>query len=232
MTRKTPQKTIKLAKADVRYWLERIAFQTPASRTYSVQIQHQGERRWLGLATDNRADAAILARKLYHDVKANGWQAVLAQRRGALMEKKVNVTVGEYVEAVRTKSLLSAQTLESYAQALCKIAGDIAQVEGRERRNAIRLRTLSHEKIEAWRVDYIRRKATDPLREKSARISANSLLLRARALFLPETASPIRDLVELPEPKPFAGVKVESMHAPRHRATLISSRYSKVREKS
>jgi hypothetical protein len=38
--------------------------------------------------------------------------------------------------------------------------------------DAVRLRTLTPEKIEAWRIEFIRRKATDPLKEKSVCVSA------------------------------------------------------------
>ena len=136
------------------------------------------------------------------------------------MEKNVNVTVGEYLEAVAAKSLFSPKTLQSYAQALRKIAGDITGVAGREKRDAIKLRTLTPEKIEDWRIEFIRRKATDPLREKSARISVGSFILRARSLFSAETVARIRDLVEIPEQLPFRGVKVETVHGPRYRATF------------
>jgi hypothetical protein len=214
------RKTVKFNKTDVRYWESRVAFHMPASRSYSVQIQHGGERRWLGLGTANRKDAATLALKLYHDVRANGWEVVMSRRRGDPATKKVNVTIGEYLEAVAAKSLFSPKTLESYAQALRKIVGDITTETKREKRDAIKLRTLTPEKIEAWRIEFIRKKTIDPLREKSARISASSFLLRARALFSAETVARVKDLVELPEPLPFSGIKVETVHAPRYRATF------------
>jgi hypothetical protein len=119
----------------------------------------------------------------------------------------------------REESLL-AKTLESYAQALRKIAGDITGALGREKRDVIKLRTLTPKKIEDWRIEFIRRKATDPLREKSARISVGSFILRARSLFSAETVARVRDLVDLPEPLPFSGVKVETVQAPRYRATF------------
>ena len=213
-------KTVKFNKGDARYWERRVAFHVPASRSYSVQIQYAGERRWLGLGTGNRKDAAALALKLYHDVRANGWEVVMRRRRGDPAAKKVNVSVGEYTQAVAARSLFTPKTLQSYAQALRKIAGDITGETKREKRDAVKLRTLTPEKIEAWRIEFIRRKATDPLREKSARISAGSFLLRARALFSAETVARIRDLVEIPEPIPFSGVKVETVPAPRYRATF------------
>jgi hypothetical protein len=123
----------------------------------------------------------------------------MSRRRGDPAVKKVNVTIAEYIETVAARSLFSPKTLQSYAQALRKIAGDITQTSGREKRDAIKLRTLTPEKIESWRIDFIRKKATDPLREKSARISAGSFLLRARALFSTETVARVRNLVELPE---------------------------------
>jgi hypothetical protein len=188
--------------------------------TYSVQIQHDNRRSWIGLGTANREHAALLARNLYQNVVANGWEAALAKRKGVPAEKKVNVTVGEYLEAVSAKSLFSSKTFQSYAQALRKIAGDITGVVGREKRDAIKLRTLTPEKIEAWRIEFIRRKAIDPLREKSARISVGSFIFRARSLFSVDTVARIRDLVEIPEQLPFHGVKVERVHGPRYRATF------------
>ena len=207
-------------KTDIRHWRKKVVFQTPASRTYSVQLQHARRRAYVNLGTANKEEAAGLARDFYLDLRANGWEAALAHHKGAPLEKSVNVTVGEYLEAVATKSLFSPKTLQSYAQALRKITGDITGVVGREERDAIKLRTLTPEKIEAWRIEFIRKKATDPLREKSARISVGSFILRARSLFSVETVARIRDLVEIPERLPFSGIKVETVHAPRYRATF------------
>jgi hypothetical protein len=219
VTEKVSRKAIKFNKCDARYWKAKVAFQTRASRTYSVQLQHAGQRHWLGLGTANKDDAASIAAKLYIDIRSRGWDAVLNQRRGAT-EKKCDVTIGEYIEAVEAKSLLYPKTITSYARALRKIAGDITGHTSREKRDSIRLRTLTSEKIEAWRIDFIRRKATDPLAEKSARISASSFILCARSLFGAETVARVKDIVEIPEPLPFAGVKAEAMHAPRYRSTF------------
>ena len=144
----------------------------------------------------------------------------MSSRRGDPAVKKINVTVGDYIEAVKAKSLVPPKTLESYAQALRKIAGNIIGATKRENRDAIRLRTLTPEKIEAWRIDFIQQKATDPLSEKSARITANSFILRARSLFSAETVGRVRDIVEFPGPVPFSSIKVETIRVPRYRATF------------
>jgi hypothetical protein len=220
MSRKVSKQKKSFSKTDVRYWEGKVAFHTAASRTYCVQIQHANRRARINLKTANKAQAALLARKLYLELCANGWEETLRRRRGDPASKKVNVTVGEYIEAVAARSLFSPKTLESYAQALRKIAGDITGETKREKRDGIKLRTLTPEKIEAWRVEFIRKKATDPLRERSARISVGSFLLRARALFATETVARVRDLVEIPEPLPFSGIKVETVRVPRYRSTF------------
>ena len=79
---------------------------------------------------------------------------------------------------------------------------------------------LTPEKIEAWRIDFIRRTATDPPKEKSARVSANSFILRARVLFGPATVARVRDIVEISNPIPFHLVKVEKVRISRYRATV------------
>ena len=203
----------KFPKTDVRYWREKVAFQTPASRTLSVQIQHAGKRAWIGLGTANRDQAAFEARKLYEELRANGWKATLAKRRGLDADKKVNVTVGEFLATVRQQSMLYPKTVENYAQALRKIAGDIA---GKQHdRDAIKLRILTADKIESWRDAFIRRISVNPVKEKSARgVSEQFHLPRALPLRQGSCLPRHRTMVELPEPLPFAGVKIETVRVP------------------
>jgi hypothetical protein len=174
----------------------------------------------IGLGTANRAQAAFEARQLYVALKANGWDETMRRRRGDVAEKKCDVTIGEYIEAVREKSLLRPATTESYAVALRMIAGAITGRESKAHRDAIKLRSITDDKVEAWRAAYIKRKATNPLAEKSARITASSLILRAKALFRADTLARVRDVVEVPDPVPFASVKAESVAPPRYRSTF------------
>ena len=111
----------------------------------------------------------------------------MARRRPDAAAKKVNVTIGEYLDAVKARSAIYSKTIESYGASLRKIAADIhGLADTGEKKSpvnraawraivgAIKLRTLSAERIENWRIDFIRRKGTDPVKEKSARVSANS----------------------------------------------------------
>jgi len=199
------RKTIKqksFPKNDVRYWEKKVAFQTPASRTYSVQIQHANRRAWINLGTANKAQAAFEARRLYEELRANGWDETLRRRKGVPAEKKVNLTIADYIEAVKARSAIYHKTIESYGASLRKIAADIhgladtqekkssiSRTAWRDKVGAIKLRTLTTEKIEAWRIDFIRRKGTDPVKEKSARVSANSFIV-----------APVRSLAAMSSP--------------------------------
>jgi hypothetical protein len=224
----------RLPKSDLRYWEKKVSFHTADSRTYSVQIQHAGRRARINLGTANRAQAAVEARKLYEELRANGWKETLRRRQPKdIPEKKANGTIGEYIDAAKARSGIYGKTVEGYAAALRKIAADIHGLadtpdkKSPRRRQAwratindIKLRTLTAQKIENWRVDFIRRKGINPVKEKSARVSANTFIRRARSLFSQEIIARIRDIVQVPEPLPFAGVKVERMRVPRYRSTF------------
>ena len=210
----------KFAKTDMRYWEQKVAFQTPASRTYSVQIQHANQRAWIGLAKANRAQAAFEARKLYLELKANGWEETIARRRKPDAPKRIGTTISDYVDAVRNNTALFPRTIESYNQALRRIAADVHKLASARKAHGVKLSTLTSERIEAWRIDFVRRKSVNPLAEKSARVSANSFIMSARALFSKDVVARIKGLVEVPEPLPFAGVKAEGVRAPRYRSTF------------
>ena len=150
-------------KNNASYWERKVVFQTPAARTYSVQIQHARRRAYINLGTSNREEAGALALRFYQELKANGWDDTLRRRLAIRMGgKSVNVTIGQYLDAVRAKSAIHAKTLDSYAAALRKIAGDIHNVTHngkrstwRERVDAIKLDTLTSQAIEKWRADFI-----------------------------------------------------------------------------
>ena len=224
------------AKNNASFWERKVVFQSKNSRTYSVQIQHANRRAWIGLGTSNKTEAAALALKFYQEIRANGWDDTLRRRRAIRMGGKgINVTIGEYLDAVRAKSPIYAKTLESYAGALRKIASDVHQITHNGKRSGwraqvdnVKLETLTAQAIETWRAEFIKRGSINPLKEKSARISANSFIGRARGLFGAETIARVRDLNELPNPVPFAGVKVQRVHVTHYRSdfnveTLLES---------
>jgi integrase len=212
---------IRYSKNDKRYWVRKVSFHTKNCRTYSVSIQHARERRRIGLRTSDREHAGDLALKFYQRLRVDGWDETLRWWKGDLHDApKSDVTVGEYIDAVIERSIFRPKTLTSYVAAFRQIVGEIADEPNREKRDRIKLRTITPAKIEAWRVEFIRKRSTKPLKEKSARVSVSSLLLRAKQLFSADVVTRVKDIVEIPAVLPFAGIKIESAPMPRYRATF------------
>jgi integrase len=212
---------IRYEKNDKRYWTRKVTFHTASCRSYSVSIQHARARRRIGLRTSDREQAGASALQFYQRLKVHGWDDTLRWWKGDLHDApKSDVTVGEYIDAVIERSIFRPKTLTSYVAAFRQIVGEIAEEPNRERRNRIKLRAITPEKVEAWRVEFIRKRSSNPLKEKSARVSVSSLLLRAKQLFSSDMIARVKDVVELPVVLPFAGIKVESAPMPRYRATF------------
>jgi integrase len=212
---------IRYSKNDKRYWIKKVGFHTSNCRTYSVTIQHARERRRIGLRTADKEHAGDLALKFYQKLRVDGWDETLRWWRGDLHDsKKSDVTVGEYIEAVTERSIFRPRTLQSYVSAFRQLVGEIADACNRGERDRIKLRRITPAAVEAWRVEFIRKRSTNPLKEKSARVSMSSLMLRARQLFSAEMVARVKDIVELPTVLPFAGIKIESAPMPRYRSTF------------
>jgi integrase len=216
------------AKTDLRYWREKIYRR---GHDYSVQIQFAGRREKINLRLSNAEQAAIKARDLYKSLLQKGWESTLLEFKAGCAEPvRVNLTVGEYVEAVKTQTAIRRQTIEGYALALRTIAAGIGGLADhpdkfhpsrgwREKVEAIRLGDLTNDRIEKWRLDFVKRAGSDPLREKAARNSANAFLRRARALFGKKIVPSLRGVV-LPDPLPFAGIRIEQARPSRYRASF------------
>jgi hypothetical protein len=67
--------------------------------------------------------------------------------------------------------------------------------------DSIKLASLT---VEAWHADFIRRGNVNPVKERSARVSANSFIGCARGLFGADLIARVGDVVEVPSPAPFA----------------------------
>jgi hypothetical protein len=110
---------LRFNKTDTCYWIRKVSFHTEDSRTYSVHIQHDNQRRRIGLKTTDKEQAGALALEFYLKLRALGWEEALRWWKGdSTAAKKSDVTVGEYIDAVAARSLFSPKTLQSYAQAL------------------------------------------------------------------------------------------------------------------
>jgi integrase len=189
-----------------------------------VEISFRGRRIKWTLDTPNREAAAARAREIYLFLAANGWEAALARYRPkeAPKPKVGEITVEEFLAAVRATSHLSNRTFTGYAEALRRIVSDIAQIPGSNRKfdkagggrlqwlraiGAVRLAKITPEALERWKRAFLSAAKQNPISQRSARVSVNSYLCRAKCLFAKEIIAHLD--VTLPDPLPFAGVKFE-----------------------
>jgi integrase len=226
------QGSLARSKSDLRFWKghifkpvwRRSDGQGVESANFAVEISFRGRRIKWTLDTPNREAAAARAREIYLFLQANGWEAALARYRPkeAPKLKASAITVGEFLSEVRTLGRLSSRTFADYAEALRRITSEIAGVESSNRKfdrfggghdqwigvvGAIPLSKITPEALERWKRDFIRRAKPDPISQRSARVSANSYLHRAKSLFSKQILKALA--LALPDPLPFSSVEFE-----------------------
>src|SRR6516162_8128704 len=109
----------------LRYWRVRI-FKQNRSPYYYVHLQYQGQRHKLSLETSNLEAAAARARALYDQIRTHGWEATLANRSPQRPETTTtDCTLGAYISKAKATADIAPRTLETYSQAVRKIASDM-----------------------------------------------------------------------------------------------------------
>jgi len=206
------------------YWLSRI-FKTVTrgveSPHYSLKIAFKGRRMRFTTGTGNKDAAARIAAGIYNDLLSLGVDATLAKYRPQKPTPGDNVaTIGEWITAAQEVSAANEATFTAYARSLRTIASGIATIKKtknrygpkkggstkfRESIDSLSLETLSAEAIQRWRLAYVK-KAKNPAKERSAKISCNSLIRQARSLFA-EKVVRFLPLLRLPDPAPFTKVE-------------------------
>jgi len=229
-----------LSKTDLKYWQGTIFRPTyiidgkkQNADDWSVKIQHAGHRETFSLGTPNKAAAAAKAKKIYLCLAGKGWDAARSQfkKHGAAAGKVV--TVGEFIESARPKFGGRAKTFDDYARAFRTIVADIFGIDGgnekydyhsggRERWlgkiHKVRLSEVTPERVQKWKIAFIKKAGNDSRKVRSARISVNSFIRQAKSLFAPDLLKFVP--VELAMTKPFDGIKFEHRQSMRYQSTF------------
>jgi integrase len=230
-----------LSKSDVRYWQERIFKEATKGANgkdyeqsnYSVRITHQGQRDRFQLNTPNKYEAARKAREIFQQLAANGWETTRATYKPkSEAAARSDVTVGEFLTELRALHASRAKTIDNYAVPFRRIVAELAGIPSggrggsasshrlwREQVEAVRLSFLTPGKIQKWKEAFIVRAGDDPTKLRSARITVNSALRESRSLFSPKMLGGLEGVV-LPDPLPFASVKLEKQPSMRYRSTF------------
>jgi integrase len=186
-------------------------------------LQYQGQRHKLSLETSNLEAAAARARALYDQIRTHGWEATLANRSPQRPETTTtDCTLGAYISKAKATADIAPRTLETYSQAVRKIASDMLNLPldgtrydkaggGRDawvnKISAFKLSGFTPARIAAWKKGYLERAKSDPLSQRAARVSAAYYLRNAKSLFSAKIRAHIG--LALPELLPFSGVQIE-----------------------
>lgn len=228
-----PNHSSKQAKTDSRYWASRITKPVndrgEESPHYFMQLQFKGRRVSFGLRTGNKDAAARKARDIYADLLALGVDGTIAKHRPQKEEKPPQTaTVGEWIDAAQKVFARRPATFGGYARFLRLIVADILHVskskarfshgnqsEYRRAVDAASLDILTVDAIQAWRIGFVKKAGRNPSKQRAARISANSIMRQARALFSKKKFLKFLSDVIVPTPLPFDGCEFyprENMH--------------------
>jgi integrase len=225
-------------KTDVRYWREAI-FQPTYTRDgsrcsvghYAVKLQYAGRRETIPLGTANRENAAQKAREIYLYLQSDGWEETLQKfKPKSRWSSSAATTVGEFCAQVQSVWSGKPKTLGDYIRAFRKIVSDIFKIEGGKSKfdyrgggreswlqkvDRIRLREITPDKIQKWKVEFLSRAGSSPAKRRSASISVNSLLRQTKSLFAPGILKFVKlDVSSLP----LEGVKFEPRKSMRYQS--------------
>jgi integrase len=152
-----------------------------------------------------------------------------------MAEKKTDLTVGQFLEAVKQTADIDPVTLESYAKSFRKIVADSMGIESGNTRfdykggghaewlnkvHAVKLRALTPERIQRWKKSFLAKAKVDPVSQRRARVSVNSFLRQARSLFSEKKVLLHLGAIELPDPLPFARINFEQEPDKRYKKTF------------
>ena len=205
---------------------------------WQVRMKHERREAWFNLNTANLAAAAVKARDIYLSLVSAGWEATLAKFKPNPVAKADVCTLGEFLAEVGVRGHYAQRTLRIYSTKLRKLVADVANVESGMRRKtkkakydyvngghgewiermaSCRLDVLTPDSIAEWRNKYVARAGGDPVKRRSAEVSAASILRAGRALFSPDVTRLLR--VKLPS-NPFEGVKLRDPGPQRYHSEL------------
>jgi integrase len=222
----------RLPKTHQDYWTGRLrkrSYLGPDGKTeieiplWQVRLFYGGKEGWFNLGTANQAAAAVKARDIYVYLKANGWDAALARfKPESNVAPRLNLTVGEFLNAANGIGYLRARTFLNYQNCLRTIIseafgirGDKTKYDGRkggnkkwiERIDRIRLERVTPDRVTGWQRRRVKQAGNSPALIASAKRTANSYVRCARSLFSREILKRLKG-VKLPDKLPFHDVEL------------------------
>jgi integrase len=228
------------SKSDVRYWQQAIfqpSYTWKGTKRnvghWAVKVQHGGRRETVPLLTANKGAAAAAAKEFYLCLQSKGWDDALKKfKPKSRWSLGAITTVGDFLGAAESVWSGRTKTFYDYAKALRKIVSDSFGIDGGsakfdyrsggrdawvKRVERVKLRELTPDKVQKWKVDFLKRAGSNPIKKRAASISVNSLLRRSKSLFAPALLKFIK--LEIPC-SPFSGVAFEPRQSMRYQSSF------------
>ena len=171
-----------------------------------IRLQHGGRREFLPLGTTNKDTAAVKAKAMDRTLKESGWDTMLAKYYpDSECTPKLDLTVGDYLSAVRDLNCLKVRTYTNYANCLRTVVAEalgvkpdrgtskfdyrsdddgqsgnarwLAKIDG------CRLEHLTPERVTDWKRQRIARAGNSPAAQASAKRTVGTYIRCSAALF-------------------------------------------------
>jgi integrase len=226
-------------KTDVRYWHD-VIFKPTYSRNrqtqhvedWAARIQWRGRRELFNLKTSNKAAAAAKAKDIYTMLVGAGWDAALQKFKPQMARKSVS-TVGDFLTELRGHWSGKPKTFEDYCRSFRHILSEVFEVKGGREKfdyisggraawiakiDRIKLANVTPDKLNKWRIAFVKRADGNPVKQRRARITCNSIMRQAKSLFSPDLLAYVS--LHKPDKLPFDGVPFYERESQRYRSRI------------
>jgi integrase len=223
----------KFSKTDQRYWQDRIFKPNYTNdgkqlevQDWAARIQYGRRRETFNLKTSNKAAAAAKAKDIYTMLLGAGWEAT-SQKFKPEVQRQAVLTVGDFLNELREHWAGRPKTFEDYRRSFYTILSQIFDIKASKEKfdyvnggrdawlakiDRIKLVDVTPDKVNKWRIAFVKRAGGNPVKQRRARITCNSLMRQAKSLFASELLRHVA--MHKPDKLPFDGVafyKRESM---------------------
>jgi hypothetical protein len=226
-------------KTDARYWHD-VIFKPTYTRDgktqyvehWAARIQWRGRRELFNLKTPNKTAAAAKAKEIYTTLVGAGWDAALEKFKPEMQRKAVS-TVGDFLTELRGHWSGKPKTFEDYCRSFRTILSQIFGIKGGREKfdyvnggraawvakiDRIKLADVTPDKINKWRIAFVRRAGGNPVKQRRARITCNSLMRQAKSLFSPTLLTHVS--MHKPDKLPFDRVAFYKRESMRYHSTI------------
>jgi hypothetical protein len=149
------------------------------------------------------------------------------------MARKSVSTVGDFLTELRGHWSGSPKTFEDYCRSFRHILAHVFDVNGGPKRfdyrkggraawvakiDRIRLADVTPDKVNKWRIAFVKRAGENPVKQRRARITCNSIMRQAKSLFSADLLAHVS--LHRPDKLPFDGVPFYERESQRYRSKI------------